>query len=113
MDTSPNNTILTTVVERLEPDGSIPIPAQEAMIKELRNVIKYDVWEPVSKNQRINKAIKSFMLAVEKFTADGIFDKWKGRLAGKHGKHVKKQDQNRYDFSYNRHGEPFPINKHC
>jgi hypothetical protein len=81
-DTSPNNTILTTVVERLEPDGSIPVPAQQAMIKELRNIINYDVWEPVDKNTRITKAIKSLMIAVEKFTAEGIFDKWKGRLAG-------------------------------
>jgi hypothetical protein len=80
-DTEPNSTIMTTIVERLEPDGSVPKPAQESMIKELRNVLQYNVWEPIDKTKRITKAIKSLMIAVEKFTAEGIFDKWKGRLA--------------------------------
>jgi len=100
IDTSPNNTILTAVVERLEPDGSIPVPAQQAMIKELRNIINYDVWEPVDKNKRITKAIKSLMIAVEKFTAEGIFDKWKGQTC-RHGQYVKKKDQDRYNISNN------------
>ena len=81
IDIAPNNMIMHTVVERRESDGSIPKQAEQAMEKEIRNVISYDVWDPVHKDQKITKAIRSLMIAVEKFTADGIFDKWKGRIA--------------------------------
>jgi len=81
IDIDPNNTIMHTIIERREIDGSIPKQAAQAMEKEIRNVISYDVWDPVPKDQKITKAIRSLMIAVEKFTADGIFDKWKGRIA--------------------------------
>jgi hypothetical protein len=81
IDIAPNNTIMHTIVERRDPDGSIPKQAEQAMEKEIRNVLSYDVWDPVHKDQKITKAIRSLMIAVEKFSADGIFDKWKGRIA--------------------------------
>ena len=49
VDANPNTTILHTVIQRLEKDGSIPIAAEQSMVKELENVLDYKVWEPVKK----------------------------------------------------------------
>ena len=51
------------------------------MKSELRNVIKYDTWQPMLPSVKVDKIIHSLMMAVQKFTASGAFAKWKGRLA--------------------------------
>jgi len=72
---------LPTIIERRDSDGSIPRLAQEAMKDEIKNVLKYQTWIPIPANQHVDEVIRSLMIAVEKFTAAGVFDKWKGRLA--------------------------------
>jgi len=56
----------------------------QALIKELKSMLLYGVWEPVDPNYQ-GKFIPSMMLVKEKFRADGSFDKWKCRFtAGGH-----------------------------
>jgi len=81
INVEPTTSIMHTVIQRLEPDGSIPIAAEQSMVKELQNILQYQVWTPLSKETPIDDAIRSLMIVVEKYTAAGIFDKWKGRLA--------------------------------
>ena len=98
VDANPNTTILDTVIQRLKKDGSIPIAAEQSMVKELKNVLDYKVWEPVKKEVIINDAIRSLMIVVEKYTAAGIFDKWKGRLAAM-GNMIKKKTRDYWKSS--------------
>ncbi len=55
--------------------------ARESIKKEIRNILKYQTWSPMPADLVVDEIIRSLMMATEKFTADGSFDKWKGRLA--------------------------------
>ena len=50
---------LPTIIERREPDGSIPLLAQE-----IKNVLKYQTWVPVPANLHVGEVIRSLMIAV-------------------------------------------------
>ena len=77
---------LATICRTRNPDGTIPEPAKESMRNELRNVIKYRTWEPVLPTVKVDKIIRSLMMAVQKFTATGDFAKWKGLLVAMENK---------------------------
>jgi len=78
----PDHTIFRTVCSKRNVDGSLPEGAKQSIKGEFINLLEYDTWDPILPNAKISaKWVQSLMIALEKFKADGSFEKWKGRLA--------------------------------